>query len=109
LILQHVFRHQYPWGLPAGFLQAGETPEAAMIREVKEETDLDVTVDAILSVHPVRARSMEVAVVGSVDANQLLRPNHEIVAGAFVMPDALPADMLPSQAALVHRALSLNS
>lgn len=108
LILQHVYRHRYPWGLPAGFIKAGETPEAAIIREVKEETGLDVTVTGILSVHPIRARSMEVAVAGSVDAAQSLCPKHEIIDGAFVAPDALPADMLPSQAALVHKALSLN-
>ena len=105
LVLRHVFRKRHPWSLPAGFLMAGETPEAGAVREVKEETGLDVAVTRILAVHPVRPRHMEVVVIGSVDARQTIRPNAENFEGCFVAPDALPADMIPSQAALVRRVL----
>jgi mutator protein MutT len=30
------------WGFPGGKIEEGETPEAAAVRETKEETDLDV-------------------------------------------------------------------
>jgi len=33
------------WSLPAGYVENGETPEQAAIREAKEETCLDVSVD----------------------------------------------------------------
>jgi len=33
-----------PWDLPGGTLNAGEHPRAALVREVKEELDLDIIV-----------------------------------------------------------------
>ncbi|WP_201714261.1 NUDIX domain-containing protein [Rossellomorea arthrocnemi] len=38
------------WSLPAGFVNAGETVDEAVIREVKEETGLDTTIKGIVGV-----------------------------------------------------------
>jgi len=44
-----LIKRKYPpfqnyYALPGGFIEKGETPERALIREVKEETNLDVKI-----------------------------------------------------------------
>jgi 8-oxo-dGTP diphosphatase len=42
--------HTGEWCLPGGFMEMGETPESAGIRELKEETALEGRIDTLLGV-----------------------------------------------------------
>ena len=39
------------WGFPGGAIEIGETPEMAAVREVKEETGLDVKVSGLIGIY----------------------------------------------------------
>ena len=48
LLVKHVFRPDYPWGLPGGWVEPGENPADAVQREVKEELNLQIEVKQLL-------------------------------------------------------------
>ena len=105
LVQRHVYRHSYPWGLPSGFLAAGETPEQGALRELAEETGLKGTVEGIIGCYFIHPRHFEVAVRGTVDSAQVPRLSHEIFEIDFVPPHRLPEAMPPDQKAMVARAV----
>lgn len=95
LLLRHVFRDRYPWGLPGGFLKGGETPEQGAVRELREETGLIAAAAGIAGVNLISPRHMEVIVVGAGAVEMPSRLNFEIFEARFFTMDGLPEDMPP--------------
>jgi 8-oxo-dGTP pyrophosphatase MutT (NUDIX family) len=48
LLVEHVFRPQYSWGFPGGWVERGEDPADTVRREVEEELGLKVVVRRLL-------------------------------------------------------------
>ena len=68
--------HQGEWALPGGFVEYGETVEAAAKREVQEETGIAIDLSAILGVYSdperdPRGHTVSVVFVGKMVGGQL--------------------------------------
>ena len=63
LLLEHAFRKRYPWALPGGWIGRREPPEEAVVREVKEETGLDVAVERLLTARTFPSPRLDVVYV----------------------------------------------
>jgi ADP-ribose pyrophosphatase YjhB (NUDIX family) len=48
LLVEHVFRPDFPWGLPGGWVEVGESPAEAVQRELEEELNLQIRVKKLL-------------------------------------------------------------
>ncbi len=91
------------WALPGGFVDAGECVEAAAVREMKEETGLDVQLETLLYVYSDPARdprfhTMTIVFVGQASGE----PVGDDDAAEAV---AFPIDQLPSPIVFDHAAI----
>jgi ADP-ribose pyrophosphatase YjhB (NUDIX family) len=81
------------WCLPAGFVEAGEQPEESAVREVKEETGLDVEIEGVYDTWATdedpRTPVVSIAYTARVVGGELAAGDDATEAGFFPM-DGLP-------------------
>jgi ADP-ribose pyrophosphatase YjhB (NUDIX family) len=104
LLLDHVLRPASGWGVPGGFLAAGEQPEAAFRREVMEETGLELKDVRLYRMRTLR-RHIEIIYLaeGVGEARVLSREIKRL--GWFAVED-MPPEMGLDQQFLIRRALT---
>ena len=78
------------FGLITGFLERDEDPAAAVLREVKEELDLDASSADLIGVYPF-TRNHEVLIVYHVLADGEIRLNEELAEYRLIAPEKLRA------------------
>ena len=93
------------WNLPGGGMEAGETVDEALRREVREETGLEVEVEQLVGVYS-KPQKQEVVLTfrcrvigGTLQATEEIRENR------YFAPDAVPANTLPKHRQRIEDAL----
>ena len=109
LLLRHVLRKGSGWGIPGGFLRAGEQPEEAVRREVREETGLELESVELAFVRTlVGVRQVEVIFRAALRAAALaeLKKSFEIDRAEWFARAELPETLSRDQRRVIARALA---
>lgn len=109
LMLEHVFHAYAPWGLPGGWLDAGESPGAGALRELYEETGLTACLGPC--VHVARQKypdSVNMAFVAR-DVSGTLELSKEIIDARWFTQESLPAPLFPFTRRAIIMALELQA
>ena len=105
LLLKHVFRAGSGWGIPGGFIDADEQPEAALRRELQEEVGLELKSVNLAFVRTFTHRQVEL--IFHCQPNGDAHPRGlEIKTAAWFPIDALPEELSADQRGLLMRVLS---
>lgn len=87
---------QGSWCLPGGFMELGESPQQAAIRECKEETGFDLAIDRLLNVfyyEDYRGSGVLILYRGVIAGGAAARPGEDVSEVRLFGPDELPEEI----------------
>ena len=108
LLLRHVFRPADEWAFPAGWVEHGETVEAALHREVMEETGVHVEVAEVIQLNSGFRLRVEVYLRAHTRATRVEQVSAELFEAKFFDVDALPANVQPAHRRMMEHSLDIN-
>ncbi len=89
LLVEHVFHPYAPWGLPGGWIDRGESPAEAVVREFREELMLTIQAEQILHVDLAYNNHLDLAYLCRAEGN-VGQLSGELLDYAWVSLDELP-------------------
>lgn len=106
IVLVERANEPHGYALPGGFIDYGETVEAAAVREMREETGLDVCLTDLLGVYSDPARdprghTMSVIYIGVVADGAEPVAGDDAAAAAFYALDNLPVPIVFDHACII--------
>ncbi|HEX8091636.1 MAG TPA: NUDIX hydrolase [Blastocatellia bacterium] len=106
LLLKHVFRVGSGWGIPGGFMNKGEQPEAALRREVHEEMGLELDSVELAFVRALK-KSAQVEIYFRASPRGASEPRSvEIKSAEWFKLDELPESLSHDQREIIEGVLS---
>jgi 8-oxo-dGTP diphosphatase len=93
------------WNLPGGGMEAGETVDEALRREVREETGLETDVEQLVGVYSKPQKQEVVLTFRSRVSGGDLHPTEETRESRYFAPGDLPRNTLPKHRQRVEDAL----
>jgi len=104
LLFKHTYR-THSWSLPGGYMKAGEHPREAIEREIKEESNLVVSIDDPLKTRTDRETArIDMCYTGAYIGGDFT-PSHEVSEYGFFSQDTLPL-LRKNQVFLIDEALN---
>jgi ADP-ribose pyrophosphatase YjhB (NUDIX family) len=101
LLVKSTYNRFHPWGLPGGSLEYGEHPEEAVIREVWEETGLNVCIEKLLLINSWTPDRVGMFYLCKITGGTFY-PSDEVSEFAFFSLDNLP-DVRPPDRNMIKR------
>jgi 8-oxo-dGTP diphosphatase len=112
LLVEHLLRTDFPWGLPGGWIGHGERPEDAVVRELTEELGLSVdhlelvAVDAVSRVHrSTHPNHLGLGFYARTD-RAVVQTGWEVLAWEWADPREVGRELAPFQARVLELALA---
>ncbi|HEX2268232.1 MAG TPA: NUDIX hydrolase, partial [Pyrinomonadaceae bacterium] len=104
LLLKHRFRAGSGWGIPGGFLEAGEQPLDALRRELREEIAMEINDAKVFAARSFR-KPRQVEVLFLCRANGTVQPRAmEIERAEWFSLSSLPGGLPKDQRRFIERA-----
>ena len=105
LLLNHVLRPFSSWGIPGGFVEAGEQPSSAIRREIREETGLELKNPEMIRVRTIK-RHVEILFRAKTTGKGEVK-SREINALGWFEIGRMPEQMSRVQKSLIEEVLKM--